>query len=292
MRAFYGRAERGAAASEAAGCSPATGCGPAHRARLYPARRAPLDGADAQAAYGARQFVRARRRAVAGVQLSSGTRVGSPRAAGAPFLVRYPALLLVDAMADPGIDALLRLLYATLDATPGVRQQGEAGLAAAACQPGYGLALAHVAVAQDLPYGIKQLAAVVLKQYVKVSHRRGPFRGFARSVAAAPTSAPRTHWLPASCYAKSCGAGEDSREASPARSAGALRGQPLTVGEPCGFPAAPSGALAGGRGAIHAAHLRRRRKSRHPRAASARPSRPARQDSHRVRHGDCGDSAP
>ena len=80
-------------------------------------------------------------------------------------------------MADPGIDALLRLLYATLDATPGVRQQGEAGLAAAACQPGFGLALAHVAVAQDLPYGIKQLAAVVLKQYVKVRRRVEAFRG-------------------------------------------------------------------------------------------------------------------
>ena len=79
-------------------------------------------------------------------------------------------------MADPGIDALLRLLYSTLDATPGVRQQGEAGLAQAACQPGFGLALAHVAVAQDLPYGIKQLAAVVLKQYVKARRRR--FRGF------------------------------------------------------------------------------------------------------------------
>ena len=71
-------------------------------------------------------------------------------------------------MGDPGIDALLRMLYATLDATPGVRQQGEAGLKAAACQPGFGLALAHVAVSQDLPYGIKQLGAVVLKQYVKV----------------------------------------------------------------------------------------------------------------------------
>ena len=75
-------------------------------------------------------------------------------------------------MGDPGIDSLLRMLYATLDATPGVRQQGEAGLAAAACQPGFGLALAHVAVSQELPYGIKQLAAVVLKQYVKVRRQR------------------------------------------------------------------------------------------------------------------------
>ena len=96
-------------------------------------------------------------------------------------------------MADPGIDALLRLLYATLDATPGVRQQGEAGLAAAACQPGFGLALAHVAVAQDLPYGIRQLAAVVLKQYVKARWRR-PFSGLARfGCAASGCAAARPH---------------------------------------------------------------------------------------------------
>ena len=66
------------------------------------------------------------------------------------------------------MEALLQMLYATLDATPGVREQGEAGLAAAASAPGFGLALAHVATAADLPYGVKQLAAVVLKQYVKV----------------------------------------------------------------------------------------------------------------------------
>jgi hypothetical protein len=75
------------------------------------------------------------------------------------------------AASDPGIDALLRMLYATLDAEPGMRASGEAGLAASASQPGFGLALAHVAVAPDLPYGIKQLAAVVLKKYVKARAR-------------------------------------------------------------------------------------------------------------------------
>ncbi len=64
-------------------------------------------------------------------------------------------------------EALLRLLYASLDPDPSVRAQGEAGLAAGAQQPGFGLALAQVSTSPDLPYGIKQLAAVVLKKFVK-----------------------------------------------------------------------------------------------------------------------------
>ena len=65
-------------------------------------------------------------------------------------------------------EQLVQLLYATLDANPGVRAQGEAGLAAGATQPGFGLALAQVCTSHEHPYGVRQLAGLVLRKYVKV----------------------------------------------------------------------------------------------------------------------------
>jgi hypothetical protein len=63
---------------------------------------------------------------------------------------------------------LVQLLTATLDAAPGVRAAGEAGLAQGALQPGFGLALATVSTATDVPVGVRQLAGLVLRKYVKV----------------------------------------------------------------------------------------------------------------------------
>ena len=69
---------------------------------------------------------------------------------------------------------VISLLGACLDADSRVRQQGEAGLASYALQPGYGLALAQVAISAELPGGTKQLAAVVLKKFVKAGARSEP----------------------------------------------------------------------------------------------------------------------
>ena len=68
-------------------------------------------------------------------------------------------------------EQLVQLLYATLDANPGVRVQGESGLAAGAAQPGFGLALARVSTSPEYPYGVRQLAGLVLRKYVKVRPR-------------------------------------------------------------------------------------------------------------------------
>jgi hypothetical protein len=65
-------------------------------------------------------------------------------------------------------EQLVQLLYATLDANPGVRAQGESGLVAGAAQPGFGLALARVSTSPEYPYGVRQLAGLVLRKYVKV----------------------------------------------------------------------------------------------------------------------------
>jgi hypothetical protein len=71
-------------------------------------------------------------------------------------------------------EQLVQLLYATLDANPGVRAQGESGLVAGAAQPGFGLALARVSTSPEYPYGVRQLAGLVLRKYVKVRVHASP----------------------------------------------------------------------------------------------------------------------
>ena len=77
----------------------------------------------------------------------------------------------------PAMAHLAQLLYATLDANPSVRAQGEAGLASGAMQPGFGLALAQVCTSPEYAYGIRQLAGLVLRKYVKVRRRVGRVAG-------------------------------------------------------------------------------------------------------------------
>lgn len=62
---------------------------------------------------------------------------------------------------------LLNCLSATLDVNPGTRKAAEDALETASTQPGYGIALAKLILDKALPLGLRQLAAVVLKQYVK-----------------------------------------------------------------------------------------------------------------------------
>lgn len=90
-----------------------------------------------------------------------------------PSLARIAQPSVLAVMAEA---AVVSLLNASLDADARTREQGEAGLAAFAQQPGYGLALAQVATSAELPGGTKQLAAVVLKKFVKASERAPPLR--------------------------------------------------------------------------------------------------------------------
>ncbi|KAK9806782.1 hypothetical protein WJX72_002643 [[Myrmecia] bisecta] len=56
---------------------------------------------------------------------------------------------------------------AVLDPDPQARHAGEAKLQDASSQSGFGLALVNVTLRQEVPYGLRQLAAVVLKKFVK-----------------------------------------------------------------------------------------------------------------------------
>ncbi|XAR55875.1 hypothetical protein NMG60_11036107 [Bertholletia excelsa] len=62
---------------------------------------------------------------------------------------------------------LIDCLSATLDTNQQVRSYAETSLNQASCQPGFGNALAKVAANKELPMGLRQLAAVLLKQFVK-----------------------------------------------------------------------------------------------------------------------------
>ncbi|XP_057962818.1 uncharacterized protein LOC131154215 [Malania oleifera] len=62
---------------------------------------------------------------------------------------------------------LLNCLNATLDTNREVRSFAEASLQQASRQSGFGGALSKVAAHQELPLGLRQLAAVLLKQFVK-----------------------------------------------------------------------------------------------------------------------------
>lgn len=62
---------------------------------------------------------------------------------------------------------LIDCLNATLDTTQQVRSFAEASLAQASLQHGFGSALAKVAANREFPMGLRQLAAVLLKQFIK-----------------------------------------------------------------------------------------------------------------------------
>ncbi|XP_042485263.1 uncharacterized protein LOC122065530 [Macadamia integrifolia] len=62
---------------------------------------------------------------------------------------------------------LLNCLNATLDTNQDVRSFAETSLTQASLQPGFGAALCKVAVNKELPLGLRQLAAVILKQFIK-----------------------------------------------------------------------------------------------------------------------------
>ncbi|PIN25923.1 hypothetical protein CDL12_01337 [Handroanthus impetiginosus] len=62
---------------------------------------------------------------------------------------------------------LINCLNASLDPNHQVRNFAETSLQQASLQQGYGLALARVAANRELPFGIRQLAAVLLKQYIR-----------------------------------------------------------------------------------------------------------------------------
>ncbi|XP_051122408.1 uncharacterized protein LOC127245516 [Andrographis paniculata] len=62
---------------------------------------------------------------------------------------------------------LINCLNASLDPNHQIRTFAETSLQQASSQPGYGVALARVAANRELPVGLRQLAAVLLKQYIK-----------------------------------------------------------------------------------------------------------------------------
>ncbi|KAM4120044.1 hypothetical protein ACJW30_03G103900 [Castanea mollissima] len=68
---------------------------------------------------------------------------------------------------------LLNCLSATLDPNHEVRSFAEASLNQASLQPGFGSALSKVAANRELPLGLRQLAAVLLKQFVKKHWQEG-----------------------------------------------------------------------------------------------------------------------
>jgi hypothetical protein len=76
-------------------------------------------------------------------------------------------------VADGGLMWLVNCLNATLDADPQIRTAAEEGLKQASLHTGYGIALAKVTVSKEMPLGLRQLAAVLLKQYVKQHWQEG-----------------------------------------------------------------------------------------------------------------------
>lgn len=70
-------------------------------------------------------------------------------------------------MVDQDQQWLINCLNATLDINHNVRSFAEASLHQASLQPGFGSALAKVAANRELSSGLRQLAAVLLKQFIK-----------------------------------------------------------------------------------------------------------------------------
>ncbi|XP_030449726.1 uncharacterized protein LOC115672097 isoform X1 [Syzygium oleosum] len=80
-------------------------------------------------------------------------------------------------MASSAVDQdqqwLLSCLSATLDPNHDVRAFAEASLQQASLQSGFGSALSKVAANRELPFGLRQLAAVLLKQFIKKHWQEG-----------------------------------------------------------------------------------------------------------------------
>ncbi|GAV80225.1 IBN_N domain-containing protein [Cephalotus follicularis] len=68
---------------------------------------------------------------------------------------------------------LLNCLSATLDPNHELRSFAEASLNHASLQPGFGAALSKVAANKEVPFGLRQLAAVLLKQFIKKHWQEG-----------------------------------------------------------------------------------------------------------------------
>ncbi|XP_060669537.1 uncharacterized protein LOC107428072 isoform X1 [Ziziphus jujuba] len=68
---------------------------------------------------------------------------------------------------------LLNCLSSTLDPSHDVRSFAEASLNQASLQPGFGSALSKFAANRELPLGLRQLAAVLLKQFIKKHWQEG-----------------------------------------------------------------------------------------------------------------------
>ncbi|XP_061986940.1 uncharacterized protein LOC133705642 [Populus nigra] len=68
---------------------------------------------------------------------------------------------------DKDQEWLLNCLNATLDPNQEIRSLAEVSLRQASLQPGFGVALSKVAANKELPFGLRQLAAVLLKQFIK-----------------------------------------------------------------------------------------------------------------------------
>ncbi|XP_030483084.2 uncharacterized protein LOC115699697 [Cannabis sativa] len=79
----------------------------------------------------------------------------------------------VHGVVDQDQQWLLNCLSATLDPNQEVRSFAEASLNQATLQPGFGSALAQVAVNRELSLGLRQLAAVLLKQFIKKHWHEG-----------------------------------------------------------------------------------------------------------------------
>ncbi|XP_006348597.1 importin-9 isoform X2 [Solanum tuberosum] len=68
---------------------------------------------------------------------------------------------------------LINCLNATLDPNQQVRSFAETSLQQATLQPGFGSSLCRIAAKRELPLGLRQLAAVILKQFIKKHWQEG-----------------------------------------------------------------------------------------------------------------------
>ncbi|XP_039044693.1 importin-9-like [Hibiscus syriacus] len=80
-------------------------------------------------------------------------------------------------MANVAVDEdqqwLINCLSATLDPNQEIRSFAEASLDQAALQPGFGKGLSKVVANRVLPFGLRQLAALILKQFIKKHWQEG-----------------------------------------------------------------------------------------------------------------------
>ncbi|TYH96502.1 hypothetical protein ES332_A12G181700v1 [Gossypium tomentosum] len=80
-------------------------------------------------------------------------------------------------MANVAVDKdqqwLMNCLSASLDPNQEVRSFAEASLDQASLQPGFGRGLSQVAANRDLPFGLRQLAALILKQFIRKHWQEG-----------------------------------------------------------------------------------------------------------------------